>query len=120
MFNDAQTGTDVYFLNKPPVKNVLNVDEFINYLKQITPNGYTPLNKVFNFVLNDNINTVREKKLLVIILTDGEPSDDFGNTDIKSFKRSLLSRDPIERIFVNIGNNKNTKHKKLFIFLYFF
>jgi uncharacterized protein with von Willebrand factor type A (vWA) domain len=74
LFNDAAAGTDVYFLNKPPVKNICDVDRFISYLRQLTPNGYTPLNKVFNLVLNDNVNTIKEKKLLIIILTDGEPS----------------------------------------------
>ena len=65
LFNDALLGTDVYFLNKPPVKNICDIDRFITYLKQLTPNGYTPLNKVFNLVLNDNVNTVKEKKLLM-------------------------------------------------------
>ena len=102
LFNDAHTGTDVYFLNKPPVKNIHDVDQFANYLKKLTPNGYTPLNKTFNTVLNENVNTIKEKKLLIIILTDGEPSDDFGNTDIKSFKKSLQARNPMCKIFVNI------------------
>ena len=102
LFNDPNSGTDVYFLNKPPVKNIKDVDQFASYLKKLTPNGYTPLNKTFNIVLGENVNTVKEKKLLVIILTDGEPSDDFGNTDIKSFKRSLQARNPMNKIFVNI------------------
>jgi hypothetical protein len=99
LFNDS---TDVYFLNKPPIRNINNIDYLLNFLKQNKPNGYTPLNKIFNQVLNENINYIREKKLLIIILTDGEPTDDYGNGDIKNFKRSLLSRNPMNKIFVNI------------------
>ena len=73
LFNDS---TDVYFLNKPPIRNINNIDYLLNFLKQNKPNGYTPLNKIFNQVLNENINYIREKKLLIIILTDGEPTDD--------------------------------------------
>ena len=100
--NFFNNGTDVYFLNKPPIKNIADVSQFMHHLKQLKPNGYTPLNKVFNVVLNDNMDSIRERKLLIIILTDGEPSDDFGRTDIKSFKASLQSRTPMNKIFVNI------------------
>ena len=100
--NESSQGTDVYFLNKPPVKNVTNVDQFMYHLKQLKPNGYTPLNKIFNLALNENMNAIKERKLLIIILTDGEPSDDYGRTDIKSFKNSLLARNPMNKIFVNI------------------
>ena len=71
--NEIDTGTDVYFLNKPPVKNIRSSDAFLHHLKQLKPNGYTPLNKIFNLALNENMNAIKERKLLVIILTDGEP-----------------------------------------------
>jgi hypothetical protein len=74
--NETNSGTDVYFLNKPPIKNITSVDAFIHHLKQLKPNGYTPLNKIFNLALNDNMDAIKERKLLLIILTDGEPSDD--------------------------------------------
>ena len=76
--NESNSGTDVYFLNKPPIKNIVSVDAFMHHLKQLKPNGYTPLNKVFNLALNDNTSAIKERKLLIIILTDGEPSDDYG------------------------------------------
>ena len=94
--------TDVYFLNKPPAKNITDVDVFMQHLRKLKPNGYTPLNKVFNAVLADNSSSIKERKLLIIILTDGEPSDDVGESDVKGFKMSLLSRKPINKIFVNI------------------
>ena len=44
-------------------------------------------------VLSEN-NTSRlgENKLLVIIVTDGEPTDDYGNKDIHGFKHALQAR----------------------------
>ena len=100
--NESNSGTDVYFLNKPPIKNIVSVDAFMHHLRQLKPNGYTPLNKIFNLALNENMSAIKERKLVIIILTDGEPSDDYGRTDIKGFKNSLLARNPMNKIFVNI------------------
>ena len=77
------------------MKNVCNVETFLHDLRQIKPEGNTPLNTVFNQVLSENVNTVKDKKLLIIILTDGEHYD-------TCFKKSLLNRNPMNRIFVNI------------------
>ena len=71
--NEINDGTDVYFLNKPPVKNIRSSEAFLHHLRQLKPNGYTPLNKIFNLALNENMSAIKERKLLVIILTDGEP-----------------------------------------------
>ena len=101
LFNENNC-TDVYFLNKPPVKNIYNVQEFMGQFRQMRPNGFTPLSRAFNQVLFDNSHLVRERKLLCIILTDGEPTDNTGNSDIKGFKSSLMYRSPISRIFVSI------------------
>lgn len=43
-----------------------------------------------------------EKKLLVIIVTDGQPTDRSGITDINGFKNTLMTRSPIDKIFVTI------------------
>lgn len=99
------TGCDIYFLNRPSIKNLKldNLNEFLGTFTSTVPNGYTPLTKRLNEVLNDNLNLVKsERKLLIIIVTDGEPTTDEGNVDIRQFKRSLKSRHPIERIFTTI------------------
>ncbi|RMZ97569.1 von willebrand factor [Brachionus plicatilis] len=97
-------GCDVYFLNhQPPIKNIKSVPDFLNYFRQFRPGGYTPLTKTLNQVLNDNAQIVSyEKKLLVIIVTDGEPTDQSGKIDIDGFHKCLLSRKPKDRIFTNI------------------
>lgn len=99
-----QDGCDVYFLNRqPPVKNIKNVQEFIGYFKQIKPSGYTPLTRTLDSVLRDNSSLASyEKKLLIIIVTDGEPTDDLGRSDISGFKKCLLSRKPVDRIYTSI------------------
>lgn len=99
-----QNGCDVYFLNnQPPIKNIKNIPDFLNNFRQIKPGGYTPLTKTLNQVLLDNANIVcYEKKLLIIIVTDGEPTDQTGKIDIEGFYKCLLSRKPKDRIFTNI------------------
>jgi uncharacterized protein YegL len=98
--SELNNGTDVFFLNKPPVRNIRSGEAFMHHCSQLKPGGYTPLNKIFNLVLSENVEAIRERKLLVIILTDGEPSDDYGKTDIKSFKHSLEGKH--DNVFVNI------------------
>ena len=70
-------GCDVYFLNKGLVKNIRNSSQLANYF-QSGPNGYTPITNTFNSILASNIEAIKEKKLLVILVTDGEPTDTSG------------------------------------------
>ena len=95
-FNDqSNNSTDAYFVNHEPVKNISSVDSFMSHLRQIKPNGSQPLDQVFNQVINENTSSHKDKKLLIIILTDGEHY----NTN---FRQSLLNRKPMNKIFVNI------------------
>ena len=91
--NEINEGTDVYFLNKPPIKNIRSAESFMHHLRQLKPNGYTPLTKIFNLALNENMNVIKERKLLLIILTDGEPSDDYGKFILKRNKLNFFNKD---------------------------
>jgi len=74
-FNDeSNSGTDVYFLNQPPIKKIASVDSLMNELKDVKPHGLAPLNNIFNLVLKENEYSIQERNLLVIILTDGKAS----------------------------------------------
>jgi hypothetical protein len=86
-------GVDVYFLNRPPVRNARSINDLASSFAT-RPLGFTPLKRVMQTVLADN-NRQRlgENKLLTIIVTDGEPTDDAGRIDIDGFKQVLLSRD---------------------------
>ena len=100
LFN--QNGCDVYFLNRGVIKNVKSSWDLERYF-QTPPQGYTPLRDTFNSVINDNIQATRENKLLVVIITDGEPTDRSGvKSEINEFKICLQNRHPIHNIFVTI------------------
>lgn len=82
-----QAGSDVYFLNRQPspVRNVKNMNDLQAYFTD-KPNGFTPLSRVLMTVLEDNhISRLNEKKLLIIIATDGEPTNDQGKGNIVIF-----------------------------------
>jgi len=82
-------GCDVYFLNRKNQSNVIDKEQLSkSFIDQ--PNGYTPLESRLKQVLNDNPD--RSKKLLIMIVTDGEPTDLHGEINIKQFKDCLLSR----------------------------
>lgn len=88
-------GCSVYFLNKQPspIKNIK--DEYqVEQLFRDRPQGFTPLPRVLDQVLNDNGMYLNEKKLLVVIVTDGEPTDDRGVSAIPQFKKILQKRHP--------------------------
>ena len=95
-------GCDVYFLNRGIVKNVKTSRDLRSHFQDL-PQGYTPMRNTFNAVLRDNHQIATEKKLLVVILTDGEPTDFNGKkTEVSEFKQCLLERQPINNIFVTI------------------
>lgn len=73
-----RNGCDIHFLNhKPPIRGVKSSQEFLNQFRAIKPNGYTPLTKALSNVLQENRQALNERKLLIIILTDGEPTDEY-------------------------------------------
>jgi hypothetical protein len=82
-------GCDVFFLNRAPIKCVRNIEQLRPSFLQ-KPAGFTPLTGVLNTILYENSRT--ERQLLIIIVTDGEPTDDSGRRDIHSFKRCLQHR----------------------------
>jgi hypothetical protein len=74
------------------LRNINNSAELIPSFST-RPNGFTPLARILNQVLaENNQNVLNERKLLIIIATDGEPTDDNGKVNIREFKKSLLSR----------------------------
>lgn len=95
-------GVDLYFLNIPDVFKNINRPSQIQHIFQNNPSGSTPLTKTFQKVIG-NIHTNNEQKVLVLIITDGEPTDDIGkitNQTIDEFKK-ILMRKP-KNVFVNV------------------
>ncbi|RNA30146.1 von Willebrand type A [Brachionus plicatilis] len=90
IFNE--NGTDIYFLNRPMARHISSADQLLPYF-QNKPSGYTPISRVLRTILaNNHPGELGERKLLIIIVTDGEPTDDYGRVDTHTFKEVLKSR----------------------------
>jgi hypothetical protein len=93
---------DVLFINRPGFRNVKHISQLYEQLT-MPPDDYTPLTKCFELALDNNRLELNERKLLVLIFTDGCPTSDNQTKDpIKEFKDSLKYRSPIDKIFVTI------------------
>ena len=90
LFN--QTGCDVHFLNSDSIINVKSVDQLSEVFEN-KPLGLTPLSSILKNVVAENPpESLGSKKLLIIIVTDGEPTNNLGDVDIAEFKKILLNR----------------------------
>jgi hypothetical protein len=90
-------GCDIYFLNRfpSPLKNITDPAQLVNYFHE-KPQGFTPLTRTLNLVLNDNPpHILGERKLLIVLATDGEPTDTNGKVNIPEFKNVLMFRPSI-------------------------
>lgn len=92
-------GIDLYFLNRPPVYNVFSIEQ-VHSVFQFLPNGYTPLTQAIDRIFKEKESVIKEGKLLLIIATDGEPTDHMGNSTIEQFIKRLTNRP--KNVFVSI------------------
>jgi hypothetical protein len=81
-------GVDVYFLNREPILNVTNVQN-IRHAFNSPPNGMTPLVPAIRRILAAKRSQAYEKKLLLLIATDGAPTNEYGQTDIGTLEAVL-------------------------------
>lgn len=86
-----QNGLDIYFLNRPSVTGITHSDQ-VQPLFQNPPGGYTPIPRVLKQILRDKAAIIREKKMLILIATDGQPTDEIGNDATKEFFHCLKTR----------------------------
>jgi len=95
-------GVDVYFLNREPVFHVQSSEQLVPVFA-VPPSGPTPIVPVFRRVLRDKQHEIEERKLLILLATDGVPTDNQGHRDIRSFEYVLKhERKPVNRIPVTI------------------
>ncbi|CAF1260538.1 unnamed protein product [Rotaria magnacalcarata] len=93
-------GLDIYFLNRPPMLRVKHSSELIPTFDS-PPKGLTPITRVLRQILQAKQNEILERKLLIIIATDGQPTDDYGKTDIGTLERVLkYERKAADRILI--------------------
>ncbi|CAF3791011.1 unnamed protein product [Rotaria sp. Silwood1] len=96
-------GVDVYFLNREPMYNACYAYLFNKIFIVEMILGPTPIVKILRKILKDKRNQIRERKLLILLATDGEPTDDMGKPRIDELRQCLLrERIPTERIPVTI------------------
>lgn len=94
-------GVDIYFLNRPPMLHITDSSQLYESFSKI-PNGPTPISRVLLEVLNKKRARVHDRKLLILIATDGVPTDDSGNNDIARLENILRNeRYPsMDRIYI--------------------
>lgn len=93
-------GLDIYFLNRAPLFKIKDSSQLAAAFAN-PPNGLTPITSVLRRILQEKQSLVQERKLLIIIATDGQPTDDYGTTDINTLERVLKNeRKPADRILV--------------------
>ena len=85
----SDRGVDVYFLNRPPLTGASGAAHLQAAFNFAPPQGFTPLTRALQQVLTDQREALRERKLLLIIATDGRPTDDRGNENIPGFLDAL-------------------------------
>ena len=65
--------------------------------------GPTPIVRVLRYVLHEKHLAIQERKLLILIATDGVPTNEMGQQDTKSLEHVLRhERKPINQIPVTI------------------
>jgi len=88
----ADRGCDVWFLNRPPMMGVVQAQQVQAAFQHAPPQGFTPLTRTLQHVLAANREALRERKLLLLIATDGQPTDDAGNVNIPGFLQALQAK----------------------------
>ncbi|CAF0790949.1 unnamed protein product [Adineta ricciae] len=94
-------GIDIFFLNRPPLLHV-NHSSALNETFSKPPNGPTPLTQVLRDVLTLKRAHILDRKLLLLIATDGLPTNDRGQSDLMALEKLLRhERDPfVDRIYI--------------------
>jgi hypothetical protein len=95
------SGIDVYFLNNPQIFQNIHDPSQLQHVFQNNPSGNTQLTRTFQRVMG-SINNY-PGKVLVIIITDGEPTNDIGQITyqtINEFKHAIMRK--AKNVFVNV------------------
>ena len=93
----SDSGVDVHFLNRPAVLHAHSAADVQRAFDYAPPSGFTPLTRAIQGILGSRSG---ERDVLLLIATDGEPTDDYGRTDIPSFIAALKSKR--QNVFVQI------------------
>ncbi|CAF2138090.1 unnamed protein product [Rotaria magnacalcarata] len=93
-------GVDVHFLNRPAMLNVTDPGQVVESFSQ-SPRGLTPLTPALRRIFQSGASKPNSnKRLLVFIATDGAPTDNLGNVDIKSLENLMRNERQANSIYV--------------------
>jgi hypothetical protein len=81
-------GIDIYFLNRQPLLHVTDSSQLNETFSRL-PNGLTPITRVLTYVINLKRTHVHDRKLLILIATDGLPTDENGQNDLNGLEKVL-------------------------------
>jgi len=70
----SSDGIDIYFLNRPKVTGVTSLTG-LQTVFSVPPTGGTPLCASLQRIYQDHTDFPADKKLLIVVITDGEPTD---------------------------------------------
>ncbi|CAF3545209.1 unnamed protein product [Rotaria socialis] len=93
-------GVDVHFLNRPAMLNVTDPAQVVESFSQ-SPKGLTPLTPALRRIFQSGASKPNSnKRLLVFIATDGAPTDNLGNVDIRSLENLMRNERQANSMYV--------------------
>lgn len=95
------TTCDIYFINRGSCRGISSYDQVAHIFAQ-PPHGGTNIVNVLNMMANDHIGADMGKSLIVHILTDGHPTNAYGQEDIAGLTSWLRNRKFINKTFYSI------------------
>ncbi|CAF4224370.1 unnamed protein product [Rotaria sp. Silwood2] len=82
-------GVDLHFLNRSSIPNVTDSRQVVESFSQ-RPDGVTPLTQALRRIFQAAASKPRsDKRLLVFVATDGEPTDSNGNVEIQGLENLM-------------------------------
>ncbi len=94
-------GVDIYFLNREPCLKVKD-PKIVDQAFATPPSGYAPLVPVLDVIFQSPLaRRGRDKKLLVFIATDGEPTDEDGNPNVDELERLMREKRQVDTTFIS-------------------
>ena len=95
-------GVDIYFLNEDQEYTKIKNPEDVDHLFSKTPSGYTPLVSVLRKIFQSPLaRRRREKKLLVFVATDGEPTNEDGDSVINELEQLMWETRILDTTYVS-------------------
>jgi len=92
-------GLDLYFLNRATMLNVTSSEQ-LGPVFAAPASGLTPITPVLQHVLQAKKAIANERKLLIVIATDGAPTNAQGEVDTAALRHVLVSERNTARVHV--------------------